>query len=320
MGAAPVEWRHRHLLDVAGLTRDELETVMTAADELAGAPEGSSGVLRGRPVATLFYEPSTRTRLSFERAARSLGAEVMDLPVASSSVTKGESLVDTIRTIEALGAHFLVMRHARSGAPWLAAEHFTGHVLNAGDGWHAHPTQGLLDLYTLRRRLASGVKGARVTIVGDVLHSRVARSAIWTFTGAGARVTVCGPAVWLRGFSEWARNMPDGRELEVCTDLEAALRPADAVMALRVQRERLATDGGPSEREYASAFGLTRERLATARPDVVVMHPGPMNEGVEIAPEVAAGPGSAITEQVSNGVLVRAAVLRLLAGPARLDA
>lgn len=320
MGAAPAEWRHRHLLDVAGLTRDELEAVMTAADELAGAPEGSSGVLRGRPVATLFYEPSTRTRLSFERAARSLGAEVMDLPVASSSVTKGESLVDTIRTIEALGAHFLVMRHARSGAPWLAAEHFTGHVLNAGDGWHAHPTQGLLDLYTLRRRLASGVKGARVTIVGDVLHSRVARSAIWTFTGAGARVTVCGPAVWLRGFSEWARNMPAERELEVCTDLGAALRDADAVMALRVQRERLAADGGPSEREYASAFGLTRERLATARPDVVVMHPGPMNKGVEIAPEVAAGPGSAITEQVSNGVLVRAAVLRLVAGLARPDA
>ncbi len=184
---------------------------MATADDLREDLTSRGKSLEGIRVATLFYEPSTRTRLSFELAARALGALVVDLPVPSSSVTKGESLIDTVRTLEALGVGILVIRHPRSGAPWLAARVFGGHVINAGDGWHAHPTQALLDLYTLRERLLRGVEGARVTIVGDVLHSRVARSNIWTLTAAGARVTLCGPASWLRGFEAWSAALPGDR-------------------------------------------------------------------------------------------------------------
>lgn len=292
---------------------------MTTADALRnGHLDGATSTGRSLDdvrVATLFYEPSTRTRLSFELAARALGAVVVDLSVVSSSVAKGESLVDTLRTLEALGVTVLVMRHPRSGAPWLAARVFRGHVVNAGDGWHAHPTQALLDLYTLRDRLVGGVEGARVTIVGDVLHSRVARSNIWALTAAGARVTVCGPAIWLRGFEAWAAALPAERSLTVTPDLAAALRDADAVMALRVQRERLS--GPLDERAYAGRYGLSHERLRDAAPDVVVLHPGPMNEGVEIASDVATGPRSAITQQVTNGVIVRSAVLTLLADTTR---
>jgi aspartate carbamoyltransferase catalytic subunit len=307
-------WRHRHLLDVDGLDRADLETVMATADGLGDDSAGTRTPLQGVRVATLFYEPSTRTRLSFELAARALGAIVVDLPVPSSSVTKGESLVDTVRTLEALGVGILVMRHPRSGAPWLAARIFGGHVINAGDGWHAHPTQALLDLYTLRQRLVRGVDGARVTIVGDVLHSRVARSDIWALTAAGARVTLCGPASWLRGFEAWAAALPPERSLIVTPDLRTAVRGADVVMALRVQRERLSGASPITERAYAAQYGLTSERLRDASPEVVVLHPGPMNEGVEIASEVATGPASAITRQVSNGLVIRSAVLSLLAG------
>lgn len=313
-------WPGRHLLDVADATEGDLEAVMVTADGLTDALGESPAALRGRRVATLFYEASTRTRLSFDRAARSLGAEVMDLPVGLSSVTKGESLIDTVRTLEALGAEFLVIRHARSGAPWLAARHFRGHVINAGDGWHAHPTQALLDLYTLRSLLPRGVRGARVVIVGDVLRSRVARSNIWTLTAAGARVTLCAPAVWLRGFQEWARAMAPERSIDLVGDLATALRGAEAVMALRVQVERLSDAGGPSQAEYAARFGLTGARLKAAGSDPLILHPGPMNEGVEISSEVAAGPRSAITEQVANGVRVRAAVFQMLAGGALADA
>ncbi len=312
-------WPHRHLLDVDVLTADELDLVMhttgTMAEVLA-RPIPRVPALRGWGVTILFYEASTRTRVSFEVAAKNLSADVVNIAAGTSSVTKGESLVDTIRTVEALGARMLVIRHATSGAPYLAAEHFSGSVLNGGDGWHAHPTQALLDLYTMRTHLPGGsVAGRKVVILGDVLHSRVARSNLWSLTAAGADVWVCGPATLLRGFEAWAASGVGGsRRFTVTSDVSAALRDADVVMALRIQRERMASGLLPSLREYAARFGLTRERLALARPEALVMHPGPMNEGVEIAPDVAAGSQSVITDQVANGVAVRMAVLYLLAG------
>lgn len=312
-------WPHRHLLDVDLLTADELDLVMHTTETMAevlARPIPKVPALRGWGVTILFYEASTRTRVSFEVAAKNLSADVVNIAAGTSSVTKGESLVDTIRTIEALGARMLVIRHGTSGAPYLAAEHFGGSVLNGGDGWHAHPTQALLDLYTMRAHLPGGsVAGRKVVILGDVLHSRVARSNLWSLTAAGADVWVCGPATLVRGFEAWAASGVAGsRRFTVTSNLGAALRDADVVMALRIQRERMASGLLPSLREYAARFGLTRERLALAKPGAFVMHPGPMNEGVEIASDVAAGSQSVITDQVANGVAVRMAVLYLLAG------
>jgi aspartate carbamoyltransferase catalytic subunit len=336
-----VAWRHRHLLDVDRLSGEELELVMRTTDamrEVLARPIAKVPALRGRQVTILFYEASTRTRVSFEVAARNLSADVVNIAAASSSVSKGESLVDTVRTVQALGAQMLVVRHAVSGAPYLAAEVFDGSVLNGGDGWHAHPTQALLDLYTMRERLGGGPRpahaaapgaaaaaaaptasgmlaGRKVVILGDVIHSRVARSNIWTLTAAGADLWVCGPATLLRGFEAWAgHGAAAGRRFRVTSSVDDALRDADVVMALRIQRERMSSGLLPSLREYAARYGLTRDRLALARPDALVMHPGPVNEGVEIAPDVAAGSHSVITDQVTNGVAVRMAVLYLLAG------
>jgi aspartate carbamoyltransferase catalytic subunit len=312
-------WHRRHLLDLDELTWPEIELVLETADamkEVLGRPIAKVPALRGRNVTILFYEASTRTRVSFEVAAKNLSADVVNIAVASSSVTKGESFVDTIRTIEALGADMLVVRHSVSGAPYLAAEIFGGNVLNGGDGWHAHPTQALLDLYTMRERLADhSVAGKKVVILGDILHSRVARSNVWSLTAAGADLWLCGPATLLRGFEAWAAaGAAAGRRFTVTSDVAAALRDAAVVMVLRIQRERMAGGLLPSLREYAARFGLTQERLGLARPDVVVMHPGPMNEGVEIAPDVATDPRAVITDQVTNGVAVRMALLYLLAG------
>jgi aspartate carbamoyltransferase catalytic subunit len=327
-----VAWRHRHLLDVDKLSGVELELVMRTADamrEVLDRPIAKVPALRGRQVTILFYEASTRTRVSFEVAAKNLSADVVNIAAASSSVSKGESLIDTVRTVQALGAQMLVMRHSVSGAPYLAAEVFDGSVLNGGDGWHAHPTQALLDLYTMRERLGDGphvasepgataaglLAGRKVVILGDLLHSRVARSNIWTLTAAGADLWLCGPPTLVRGFEAWAgRSAAAGRRFQVTTSVDDALRDADVVMALRIQRERMAAGLLPSLREYAARYGLTRERLALARPGALVMHPGPMNEGVEIAPDVAAGVQSVITDQVTNGVAIRMAVLYLLAG------
>ncbi len=316
-----VPWRHRHLLDVDGLSAADLRLVSRTTDamrEVLDRPIAKVPALRGRNVTILFYEASTRTRVSFEVAAKNLSADVVNIAAATSSVTKGESLVDTIRTVEALGAQMLVLRHPMSGAPYLAAETFRGSVLNGGDGWHAHPTQALLDLYTMERRLPGGsVAGRKIVILGDVLHLRVARSNIWTLTAAGADLWLCGPSTLLHGFEAWAgRGAAGGRRFHVTSSVDEALRDADVVMALRIQRERMASGLLPSLREYAARFGLTRERLARARPDALVLHPGPMNEGVEIAPDVAASTQSLITEQVTNGVAVRMALLYLLAGVA----
>jgi aspartate carbamoyltransferase catalytic subunit len=320
-----VAWRHRHLLDVDRLTPSDLELVMRTTDamrEVLARPIAKVPALRGRQVTILFYEASTRTRVSFEVAARNLSADVVNIAAATSSVSKGESLVDTVRTVEALGANMLVIRHAMTGAPYLAAETFGGSVLNGGDGAHAHPTQALLDLYTMREHLGAGgaavsamLSGRKVVILGDVLHSRVARSNLWTLTAAGADLWLCGPATLLRGFEAWSmRGAAGGRRFHVTTSIDEALRDADVVMALRIQRERMTSGLLPSLREYAARYGLTRERMALAKPDALVMHPGPMNEGVEIAPDVASGTQSVITDQVTNGVAVRMAVLYLLAG------
>jgi len=318
-----VAWRQRHLLDVNELTPPELDLVMRTADEMKeilGRPIPKVPTLRGTQVTILFYEASTRTRVSFEVAAKNLSADVVNIAASSSSVTKGESLVDTIRTIEALGADMLVMRHSRSGAPYLAADVFSGHVLNGGDGWHAHPTQALLDLYTLRARLPGHrVAGRKIVILGDILHSRVARSNIWTLTAAGADVWLCGPATLVRGFDAWAAAMPAERRLTVTTDLATALRGAHAVMALRLQQERMASGLLPSLREYAARYGLTADTLRLARADALVLHPGPMNEGVEIAPDIADFERSVVTEQVANGVAVRMALLYLLAGSGPIE-
>ena len=316
-------WPHRHLLDTDVLTWSQIELVLDTARHMAEIVAGArprSTALRGVGVTNLFYEASTRTRVSFETAAKYLSADIVNVAVSGSSIEKGESLLDTMRTLEALGARVLVIRHATSGAPYLVAREFRGAVVNAGDGRHAHPTQALLDLFTLLRNVPDGsLRGRKVVILGDVLHSRVARSNLWTLTAAGADVWVCGPATLLRGFEAWAAAGVGGeRRFTVTTDVDAAVRDADAVMALRIQKERMAAGLLPSLHEYAARFGLTAERLATAAAGCVVLHPGPMNEGVEIAPEVASGPQSLVTEQVANGVAVRMGVLSLVASAAGL--
>ena len=314
-------WRHRHLLDVDRLTWPEIETILELAGRLRAAteePPRKLDLLRGVGVTILFYEASTRTRVSFEVAARRLGADVVNVAAAGSSVAKGESLIDTVRTLEATGADVLVIRHATSGAPYLVPSVFGGHVVNGGDGRHGHPTQALLDLLTLRDALpgsdpgAWSLEGRKVAIVGDVLHSRVARSNVWTLTAAGADLWLCGPAPLLRGFEAWAEAGAAGRPFRATTDVAAAIHDADVVMTLRLQKERMADGLLPSLHEYAATYGITRERLAGAKPGVLVMHPGPMNEGVEIAADVAAGTGSLVTRQVHNGVAIRMAVLGLL--------
>ncbi|HYK94445.1 MAG TPA: aspartate carbamoyltransferase catalytic subunit [Candidatus Dormibacteraeota bacterium] len=324
-GAAPggsaagsrAAWPHRHLLDTDVLTWPQIELVLDTARhmvEIVAGERPRSTALRGVGVTNLFYEASTRTRVSFEVAARHLSADVVNVAVSGSSIEKGESLLDTMRTLEALGAKVLVIRHATSGAPYLVARAFRGSVVNAGDGRHAHPTQALLDLATLLRHVPGGsLRGRKVVILGDILHSRVARSNLWTLTAAGADVWLCGPATLLRGFDAWAAAGVGGeRRFTVTSDVAAALRDADAVMALRIQKERMASGLLPSLHEYAARFGLTKERLATAAEGCVVMHPGPVNEGIEIASDVANGPHSLVTEQVATGVAIRMAVLSLV--------
>ena len=317
-------WTRRHVLDLDDFSRAEIEAVMETADamrEVQAREVPRVPALRGKTLVTLFYEASTRTRASFELAAKALGADVINVAASGSSVQKGESLYDTVRTLQAVGAQVLVMRHGSSGAPYLVARHVQVNVINAGDGWHAHPTQGLLDLYTMRSHLGD-LRGKRVVIVGDIAHSRVARSNLWGLTTVGAEVVVCAPPTLLPyGMTGRARHS-DGAPAEeplalprvqVETDLDRAVAGADVVMALRLQLERMASGLLPSLREYARLYQVTEERLARARPGALVMHPGPMNEGVEISPAVARSLQSVIEEQVTNGVAVRMAVLYLLA-------
>ncbi len=316
--AQPV-WNRHHVLDLDDFTPSEIEAVMDTTDamkEVLGREVPRVPALRGKTIVTLFYEASTRTRASFELAAKALGADVINIAASGSSVQKGESLYDTARTLQAVGAQMLVMRHGSSGAPYLVARHVEMNVVNGGDGWHAHPTQGLLDIYTMRSRLGD-LRGRRVVIIGDIAHSRVARSNIWGLTTLGAEVVVCAPPTLLP-----FGMRPDGPPAEeplalprvdVETDLDRAVEGADVVMALRLQLERMTGGLLPSLREYARLYQLNEERLARARPGALAMHPGPMNEGLEISPAVARSLQSAIEEQVTNGVAVRMAVLYLLA-------
>jgi aspartate carbamoyltransferase catalytic subunit len=264
--------------------------------------------LRGRTVVNLFFEDSTRTRTSFEVAAKRLSADVINFSAKGSSVSKGESLKDTARTLEAMGADAVVCRHPASGAPHRLAGWVRGSVLNAGDGTHEHPTQALLDAFTIRRRLGR-LEGLAVTIVGDVLHSRVARSNVWLLRTLGAHVTLVAPPTLIPiGVTDWP--------VEVSYDLDAVLPTSDVVMMLRVQRERMSAAFFPTEREYSRRYGLDADRAATLPPHALVMHPGPMVRGMEIASEVADSPRSTIVEQVANGVSVRMACLYLLLGGA----
>ncbi len=309
-------WHRKDLLDTDTLSLAEIDLVMetaTAMHEIRTRPVGKVATLRGTTVVTLFYEQSTRTRASFEVAAKAMGADVVNLSATGSSVEKGESLIDTVRTLEAIGADVVVMRHGKSGAPYLAARNTRASIINGGDGTHAHPTQALLDLFTMRRHVGD-LAGRKVVIVGDVLHSRVARSNLWTLLACRASVTLCGPPTLLP--RTLAGGSGDSR-VSVTTDFDGALRDADVVMALRMQKERQESGLIPSLREYIGGYQLNARRLALANPGALVMHPGPMNEGVEIAPEIAHGIGSVIEEQVTNGVAVRMAILYLMAAGKR---
>ncbi|CAN5810679.1 aspartate carbamoyltransferase catalytic subunit [soil metagenome] len=299
----------KHLLAVDDLGREGIEEVLDLTDsfvEVSARPIPKVPALRGRTVVSLFYEESTRTRLSFEAAAKRLSADTMNFNVGTSAVTKGESLRDTVLTIEAMGVDAVIVRHASAGVPVQVARWVDASVVNAGDGWHEHPTQALLDCYTLRQRLGS-LSGRRIAIVGDVKHSRVARSDVAAFTSLGADVTLVAPPTLLPpSLAGWP--------VEVSHDLDEVLPKVDAVILLRMQQERQTEALVPSLREYTATYGLTRRRAELLDERAVVMHPGPMNRGVEIAAEVADLPCSVVTRQVANGVAVRMAVLFLLLG------
>lgn len=299
----------KHLLSAADLDADAATLLLDIAAEMAsvaGREVKKLPTLRGRTVVNLFYEDSTRTRISFEAAAKRLSADVINFSAKGSSVSKGESLKDTALTLQAMGADAVVIRHPASGAPHRLARWVDGSVLNAGDGTHEHPTQALLDAYTMRSRLGR-VAGLNVAIVGDVLHSRVARSNVVLLHTLGAKVTLVAPPTLLPvGVGGWP--------VQTSYDLDSVLPAADVVMMLRVQRERMDDSFFPSAREYARRYGLDSARLRRLPEHAVVMHPGPMNRGMEIAPEVADSPRSTIVEQVANGVSVRMAVLYLLLG------
>jgi aspartate carbamoyltransferase catalytic subunit len=305
----------RNLLDVEDWSAADITAMLDLAVQLREqhAANGKLDLLRGQSVITLFYENSTRTRVSFEMAAQALGADVANVTATGSSVEKGESLLDTIKTLDAMGPTIIVMRHASSGAAETAAPWCRAALVNAGDGWHAHPTQALLDALTLREQLGD-LAGKRIVILGDIQHSRVARSNCWALTALGAQVILCGPPTLLP--QTFAVAYPD-RSISIDYDLNHALKSADAVMTLRLQRERM--EGGflPSMREYRRDYGLTPERLAPY-PELPVLHPGPMNEGIEIDPAVAHGAMSRIERQVANGVAVRMAVLAWAAGKSDL--
>ena len=292
-------WTHRHLLGTKDLSPGDISLVLDVAEELSGLKDVAP--LKGKRLFNFFVEPSTRTKTSFALAARRLGADVVDFSPASSSLTKGESLKDTARTIESMGVAFTAIRHSASGAPAFLSRLVQSSVVNAGDGTNEHPTQALLDLFTMRQRLGK-ISGLRVALVGDITHSRVARSNLWALQKLDNRVTLVGPSTLV----------PKDLGAPVSHDFDRALRENDVVMMLRLQLERQQAGLFPSTGEYVRFFGLTRERLATLRNGTIIMHPGPMNRGLEISAEAADSSRSVILNQVANGVAVRAAVLLLL--------
>jgi aspartate carbamoyltransferase catalytic subunit len=301
-------WKRKDLLGLEDLSREEIEFILSTAEsfkEVSSREIKKVPALRGKTVVNLFYEPSTRTRVSFEVAAKRLSADVINIATETSSVKKGETLIDTGRNIEALKADIIVMRHNYSGAAAILARHVNISVINAGDGWHEHPTQALLDIFTLKEKLGK-VAGIKVSIIGDIAHSRVARSNIWGLSKLGAEVTVCAPKILI----------PPGIEqmgAKVTDDVDRALHDADAVNVLRMQFERDESNAFPQQLEYFKNYGITEERLEKAKKSIIVMHPGPINRGIEISSEVADGANSVILEQVTNGIAVRMSVLFLVA-------
>jgi len=306
-----VRLKSRHLLGIEGLTPEEIVLILDTAEsfeEISRREIKKVPTLRGRTVVNLFMEPSTRTRTSFELAEKRLSADSLNFTAASSSLVKGETLIDTARNIEAMAPDFIVMRHQMSGAPHFLSRYCRSSIINAGDGSHEHPTQALLDAYTIRQRKKT-IAGLRVAIIGDILHSRVVRSNIFLLKKLGAEVVLSGPPTLMPMEVERLGVKVENR-------MEAALEGTDVIMMLRIQMERQGRGYFPSVREYFNLFGLTEERAALAKSDAIIMHPGPINRGVEISSSVADGPWSVILSQVTNGVAVRMAVLYLLAGEA----
>lgn len=304
-----MQFRKKDLLGIKQLEPAEIEFILDTAEtfkEISARPIKKVPTLRGRTVVHLFYEPSTRTRTSFEIAAKRLSADTFNISASTSSIVKGETLLDTAKNLEAMNPDVLVLRHSVAGAPHMLAKHVRASVINAGDGMHEHPTQALLDLLTIREKKGA-IAGITVAIIGDIAHSRVARSNIWALTKMGARVMVAGPATMIP-FDV------DKLGVKVSHRPEEVIPAADVIMMLRIQRERQGQMLLPSLREYSRLFGLDEKRLTTAKPNVLIMHPGPINRGVEISPSVADGPYSVILDQVNNGVAVRMALLYLLIG------
>jgi len=304
-----MSWHRKHLLDIESLTAEEILTVLDTARAFKAVGERAIKkvpALRGKTVVNLFVEPSTRTRTSFELSEQRLSADIINFTAEASSLKKGETLKDTARNLEALNVDFIVIRHSAAGAPHFLSRVLNAHVINAGDGAHEHPTQALLDAFTIRERRGR-IEGLNVTILGDILYSRVARSNIWALTKLGARVTLCGPATLVPRTFE-----PMG--CRVTHDVDDALRDADIIHLLRIQHERQRKTMFPSLNEYTQLFGLNQERLLKTKPGALVMHPGPINRGVEIDSDIADSGRSLILEQVTNGIAVRMAALFLVNG------
>ncbi|MCL2000329.1 MAG: aspartate carbamoyltransferase catalytic subunit [Planctomycetes bacterium] len=308
-----MQWTRKHLLGLEELSAEEITFILDRADsfkEICTRPNKKVPALTGRTIVNMFFENSTRTNLSFQLAARRLSADILMFSKTGTSVAKGETMIDTALNIEAMGVDVMVLRHGSSGAPWKLARQVSCSVVNAGDGQHEHPTQALLDLYTIRE-VRGRIDGLTIGIVGDIAHSRVARSNIWGLTKLGARVLLVGPTTLI---PREAEKLGTGG-VEVCHDMDRAIGECDVLNMLRIQFERQNGDNPfPSIREYIQMFGLTRERLRKGKPDLVIMHPGPVNRGVELSPEVADGPQSVILRQVANGLAVRMAILQLVAG------
>jgi len=312
--AQTLQWTKKDLLGLRELSAEEIRLVLQTAEsfrEISLRPIKKVPALRGKTVVNLFFEPSTRTRTSFELAAKRLSADIVNIAAASSSLSKGETVLDTVRNLEALKVDILVIRHAAAGVPHLIARQASSSVINAGDGAHEHPTQALLDLFTIQEKKGR-IAGLNVCIVGDIAHSRVARSNIWGLTKLGAQVTVCAPPTLLP-------TQIERLGVTVNHQLDEAIRDADVVMLLRIQHERQEAQLVPSLREYRLRYGLDRERLKQAKPEVLIMHPGPINRGVELDSSVADGPYSVILNQVTNGLAVRMAVLYLVSGAPKVE-
>ncbi len=304
-----ITWKRKDLVGLKDLSADEITLILDTAKSLQEVSKRAIKkvpTLRGRTVANMFFEPSTRTRISFELAEKRLSADVINFSASTSSAVKGESLIDTIRNIRALQVDLIVMRHSASGAPHRLAQMMDVSIINAGDGINEHPTQALLDMFTIREKKGR-LAGLRIVFVGDILHSRVARSNIWGLTKLGAKVVVCAPRTLLpAGIDEFG--------VEVTSDLRQAIEGADVINLLRIQMERQNECFFPSIREYANSYQINREVLKNAKPDLLIMHPGPVNRGIEISSDIMDGPYSVILDQVTNGLAVRMAVLYLLSG------